>query len=175
VRQAQCEGSRRRSISSTQAATVGSGSRAWSLITTMPPGPTTRAISSTTRCGAGMWWRLNLVTAPSKTASSKGSEVASPSSNSALPSPSAAASSRALSTIEGVRSTPRSEPTFAAKARPTIEGPQATSSQRASGSAGTSSIRAPKTASVRSAPARAKVSVWRVNSSRIDSSYMRPS
>jgi hypothetical protein len=62
---AQWVGSRRRSISWCQAAASASASVRWSPTTTQPPGRTTLAISSMTRDGAGMWWRLKRVIAPS--------------------------------------------------------------------------------------------------------------
>jgi hypothetical protein len=99
--------------------------------------------------------RLKRVTAPSKTASSKASAVASPSESSMLLTPAAAASARAFSTIAGVRSTPWTEPTRAAIARPTMAGPQAASSQRAAGSGGTSSTTVPSVSAMLSTGLRA--------------------
>lgn len=58
------------------------------------------------------------------------------------------------------------------EAGPIAAGPQATSSQRAPGSDGTSSTIVPSASAESIAGARAKASVWRVNSSRIESSYI---
>src|SRR6201989_2479575 len=113
------------------------------------------------------------VTPPAKDGSANASAVASPTANSALPMPSRAASSPAFSTIAGVRSMPVTRPTLPASAREMAAGPQATSSQLASGSAGTRSRTTPSVSAAVAIRLRAKLSVWWVNSLRIESSYMR--
>jgi hypothetical protein len=76
-----------------------------------------------------------------------------------LSTPAAAASAAAFSTTAGVRSTPWTEPTRAAIARPMSAGPQAVSSQRAFPSAGTSSTTDPSVAAALIAGLRANESV----------------
>ena len=64
--------------------------------------------------------------------------------------------------------------TLFATARETTPGPQATSNQHESGSAGTSSTRAPSVSAEVIAGELPNEPDWRVNSSRIESSYIAP-
>lgn len=104
----------------------------------------------------------------------KSSAVASPSRKLTLSIPSSSAVRSASSIIAGVRSTPVTVPTLAATARETTPGPQATSSQRAFGSAGTSSASTPSVCADDIAAEAANDCDWWVNSSRIESSYIDP-
>ena len=108
--------------------------------------------------GAGMWWRLKRVTAPSKLPSSSSSAVASPSEKLDVVEPLAARlRARLLDHRRGqVDAVHRADPRRERAARP-APGPQATSSQRASGSAGTSSTSDPRVSAALIAAARAKV------------------
>jgi hypothetical protein len=118
-----------------------------------------------------MWWRLKRVIAPSSESSAIGSAVASPTSKLTFSTPAAAASARAFSTIVGVRSIPTTEPIRGAIARAISPGPQAVSTQRASGSSGTRSTSTPSVWAMFIAGLRAKESAWWANSSRSASEW----
>jgi len=77
-----------------------------------------------------------------------------------------------LSTIAGVKSTPTTEPTRGAIARAISPGPQASSTQRAAPSSGTSSTTAPSVSARLIAWLRAKESAWWANSSRIEALWV---